>query len=316
MNSLIGNQAVKAYLQKALKIGALHHTLLFCGLEGVGKSLFAKALAAQLLNTSESRLSSGNHPDLHLFFPESKSGLYPVEQIRAMIDEVHIPPFETARKVFILEDADRMQTVSANALLKTLEEPHPDTTIILIADSVNRFLPTILSRCIQLRFQPIACDEIEAFLQTQRQIEPDRAKRIARLSQGSLGHALCLLENELYDKVQEYLFSAMEEKIPTFQAIEGIEAAMSELEGIGHHKLAKHILSLYLMKIRDFELLRIGELKSLCYFNSRVGDFKTVSMAQAELRVAEVQLALERNIRFSACLEFLLKASEFRSFSA
>ncbi len=301
---MIGNAAVKAYLKKALETGALHHTLLFHGIEGIGKSLFAKALAAELLETSSARIASGNHPDLHLLFPESKSGLYPVEQIRSMIDEIYIPPFESKRKVFILESAERMQAVSANALLKTLEEPHSDSTIVLITDSPSQLLPTILSRCVQLHFQPLACEEIEAFLREKRQIEPERAKEIARLAQGSLGRALNFLDNPLYQTVEQQLFDAMDGKTPSFQAIEGIEAALSDLEGIEAHRLIQHILSLYLMKIRDAELIGAGASRDFCYFRSPSN--AGISIAEAEKRVARAQMALERNIRFSACLESIL----------
>lgn len=111
---ILGNEPIKAYLQKATQENRLPQTLLFTGPDGIGKSLFAKDLAASLLK-------SGRSPDLHILSPEGKSGLYAIDTLREMMDKEHAAPFQSPGKVFILEDAERMQPASANALLKTLE---------------------------------------------------------------------------------------------------------------------------------------------------------------------------------------------------
>jgi replication-associated recombination protein RarA len=303
--SLLGNEPIKAYLSRALATGLLHHTLLFSGREGIGKSLFAKAIATVLLEAPKERIDSENHPDLHVLYPEGKSGTHLIENLREMIAEVHKPPFEGKRKVFIICEAERMLPAAANAVLKTLEEPELDCMIILISSAPHEILPTILSRCIHLAFQPIPKDQIAVFLQEHQAIPPERARILARLSNGSLGHALRLHQNDRTEKAQQLLFDALEGKISSFQAMEEIDVLFNDLEGIDFHRQAEHLLAAYLMWVRDQELVREGGDRDLLYF-SQAGARPVPALAQAEARVSKAKLALDRNVKFSACLDYLL----------
>jgi len=301
---LLGNEPIKAYLEKALQSNSLHHTLLLSGMEGIGKSLFAKALASRLLNCCETRVQKELHPDLHLLRPESKSGQHRVEEIRAMIAEMHNPPFEGSKKVFIVFDVERMQAISANALLKTLEEPDLDSAILLLSSAPNEILPTILSRCVHLSFQPLPKDTIARFLQGQRGVSPERAGAIACQSHGSLGAALRLLENEREESLRKLLFSALDAKRSSFSAIEEIEALLEDLEGIDLHRQIEWLLAAYLMRARDAELARERGPQELFYYPAE--EKSTLSLEKAHSRVLQIREALERNVRFSACLDVLL----------
>lgn len=303
-DSLFGNEPIKVYLQKALQLEELHHTLLFSGMEGIGKSLFAKALARELLGSCETRIQKELHPDLHLLRPEGKSGLHPVEQIREMIAEIHKPPFEAPKKMFILHDAERMQPVSANALLKTLEEPDLDSCIVLLSSTPNEILPTILSRCIHLAFQPLRKEEIALYLRQKMQIDPDRANLLARQSHGSLGAALRLVTNELEETARKLLFDALYGHIPSYHAIAEIEALFEGLDGIDLHHQMQWLLAAYLMHARDGELIRENASRDLLYFPSQPAPFLTLEKAHAKASL--VKDALARNIRISACLDILL----------
>jgi len=133
------------YLKNALAQETLPHALLFIGPGGEAP---AKQLAATLLQCEEPQLS--NHPDFQAFHPEGKSGHHAIESIRELTSRVYTSPSKASRKVFLLHSADRMQPAAANALLKTLEEPLLDTTLILLADDARPLLPTIRSRCTPL----------------------------------------------------------------------------------------------------------------------------------------------------------------------
>jgi len=302
---LLGNEPIKTYLLRALESGQLHHTVLFSGREGIGKGLFAKALAQYLLETSSDRVQNETHPDLHLMRPESKSGTHLVEQLREMILEVHKPPFEAKRKVFIVYEAHRMQPAAANMLLKTLEEPDLDCQIVLISSSPSELLATILSRCIHLAFQPIPRDLIARFLEDHHARSSDRAQALARLSNGSIGHALNLMQNDWSEKAGRVLINALEKKSSNTQAIAEIEALLGDLDGVDLHLEAEHLFATYLMWIRDQELKRTSGDERLCYFSSELAA-QPVSSLKAELLAAKAKTALERNIKLSACLDFLL----------
>jgi DNA polymerase-3 subunit delta' len=136
---------LEEYLKKALAENKLPNTMLF---SGSGKKT-ALWLAATLLKTD--RLE--HHPDYHPLVPEGKAGLHPIETIRNAIGISHSAPFSAPAKVFLIESAESMQPASANALLKTLEEPVLDSYWILLSERPQEILPTILSRCAKLSFQ-------------------------------------------------------------------------------------------------------------------------------------------------------------------
>lgn len=144
-------------------------------------------------------LQDGNlsHPDFVLVqheWDDKKDRLRDtiiIDQIRELTAKTALAPLMSATRVCIVEDADTMVPAAANAFLKLLEEPPAGWVIILLAANVNRLLPTIMSRVVQLRFQAIEPQLVEQALQA-RQIEPAKAAVLARISEGSIGLALNL----------------------------------------------------------------------------------------------------------------------------
>lgn len=183
---LIGNPVAKGLLERMVTQGSLPQVLLFNGPEGVGKGLFAQAVAEHLLGKQKK-----DHPDLHVLYPEGKSNQHPIGAIRELIEEVGLPPFEAPCKIFIIHEAEKMLPTSSNALLKTLEEPPVDTYIFLISSDPEKLLPTIVSRCRKVAFFPIADSEIQVHIN-----HPD-GESIAFLAQGSLSKALRLVSQPL-----------------------------------------------------------------------------------------------------------------------
>ncbi|NGX37470.1 MAG: DNA polymerase III subunit gamma/tau [Chlamydiae bacterium] len=124
-----------------------------CLLIGASRS-DALALAKELIGSA--KIDSGNHPDLHIYIPEGKSDLHPMANMQTLIREMALPPFESPCKVFLIEDAEKMLPSASNALLKTLEEPSPDTFFILLTNHPDRLLPTVRSR-----LHPISYTQID-----------------------------------------------------------------------------------------------------------------------------------------------------------
>lgn len=110
-------------------------------------------LAKQILGPAHApKVDSGNHPDLHIYIPEGKSGLHPIANIHQLIEETALPPFEAKSKIFIIVEGEKMLPSSSNALLKTLEEPSEDTYFLLLSNHPDELLPTIRSRLFPLTF--------------------------------------------------------------------------------------------------------------------------------------------------------------------
>ncbi len=134
--------------------GEVGHAYLLTGPSNSAKSdaaaVLANAAIARLADIGPSELAH-THPDIHRMEPGSATG-YLVGQVREMLDDVQLSPICSPRKVYMMSDAQLLTSASANALLKSLEEPPADTVFILLATSADAVLPTIVSRCQTLRF--------------------------------------------------------------------------------------------------------------------------------------------------------------------
>jgi DNA polymerase-3 subunit delta' len=182
-STLIGNPKAKEILSRLLAKQSLPHVLLLHGPDGVGKGTFAYEIATFLMGRTKKE-----HPDTHLIVPDSKSQQHPVANMRQLIQEAGLPPFEAPVKVFIIHDAEKMLPTSSNALLKTLEEPPPHTHFILLTSQPELLLPTIVSRCCKIPFFPVPDDELAAYIM--QKFHTQDSKKIAQLAQGSVSQAI------------------------------------------------------------------------------------------------------------------------------
>lgn len=160
-------QGAVELLRRSLERGRLGHAYLFTGSE-ISTLEQASANLAKTLNCENPpagpgrdccdqclscrKIDHGNHPDVQWIRPESKSRVITIDQMRALMKTVHLKPTQARFKVAIIVAADRLNDQSANAFLKTLEEPPADSILILLSTEPERLLETILSRCLRLNF--------------------------------------------------------------------------------------------------------------------------------------------------------------------
>ncbi len=215
-DQLTGNERVKKLLRRMLGSGRVPGALLFAGEEGVGKKLFALEIAKALNCRTQGIEGCGKCPAClrmsRFNFPQSQDPddwkkifwtdhgdvgmvvapkrLLLVDQMRDIEREANFRPFEGRARVFLVDDADKFNDQSANALLKTLEEPPPTSHIILITSRPAMLLPTVRSRCQAIRFSPLTTAEIEQHLLKNKLATPAEAGLRARAGNGSLGRAL------------------------------------------------------------------------------------------------------------------------------
>jgi DNA polymerase III subunit delta' len=212
--NIIGNDHIKEYLFKMVETKTIGNSLLFAGPDGVGKSLFAIELAKLVMcqddpnDLHKHKIETGNHPDIRHFRPEGKSGIHSIESMRQFSEDVYLHPYEAKWKVYIIHDAHRMMTYSANALLKTFEEPSKQSIIILLTHAPESLLPTVLSRCRTLHFHRVNERDISMYLIDRHHCQSDEARRYAEMAQGSVAQAVHLMHKEgnpLRDRVLEFL---------------------------------------------------------------------------------------------------------------
>ncbi len=328
-SQIIGNGRVKRHLQKVLEKGTIANSLLFAGPDGIGKQLFAFELASQLLKCSG---NPQQHPDFHLFRPEGKVGMHSIEAMRRFGEEVYLAPFQAPYKVFIIQDAHRMLPTSANALLKTFEEPAENAVIILITSAPASLLPTVLSRCQTLYFQPLTVEEIAGYLTKTSGLGSEEARLLAIKSRGSIGAALRLVRegaNHVETRVREMLSKGhsatykelaqgakelaewiekgkeeMETELRAARLATGfadLPATMrqgleKEIEGavtLHVHEQVRAIFETVLTWYRDLEALRVGVRPELLYHTDRQEELASALQRGEKRPLASVQKAID-----------------------
>ena len=200
-DKIIGNEEIQELLKQTIKSERASHSYLFIGTEGIGKKLIAEEFAKMLLAVKDTE----NSPDFSIIEPDGNS--IKIEQIREFQKKVSEKPIISNKKVYIINDSDKMTEEAQNSLLKTLEEPPEFVTIILIGSNENSFLSTIKSRCMILHFEKISDEQIQKYLQDNHQTEIN-SKIMLEACQGSIGKALEIKDKqELYQNTEQVVNS-------------------------------------------------------------------------------------------------------------
>ena len=199
--SITGHDKEKEIFRHILNGDKLHHAYIFSGREGSGKRRFAKELAKTVICEQQSFLepctcrhcvvSQGAvHPDIHLI----EESPVKIEVARQISNDAFMSPLSAKKKVYIIDNAHSFTKEAANAVLKTLEEPPQDTHFFLITDRYEQVLPTIRSRCVNIRFSSLTAEEVKQILLAEGE-ESDMLDAVCIQASGSVSYARFLLEN-------------------------------------------------------------------------------------------------------------------------
>ncbi|MFQ5604233.1 MAG: DNA polymerase III subunit delta' [bacterium] len=349
-DKIIGQNRVKEFFQKAFTSGRLSHAYLFVGERGVGKVAMAVELAKALicpdgLNcqkgacTDCSRISKLNHPDVHLIFPAPAkikedehqkivasvaadpyqrlelwaNPSISIERIRDVRHTSSFKSFEGKGRVEIIVDCERMTTEAANALLKILEEPPDKMFIIMISSRPSLLLPTIVSRCQSIKFDPLSVEDIETALQERNSVAEKQARLMARLAGGSYRHALDLLDDNLQEmqtKALELFRKSVQNEFTQILYIEDILQTVQR-----DQKKVKELLTLLIIWFRDAlifketdgqtddNLINLDELEVLSNFTKH---FPNADMHSAVQEIEKALELMERNVQINLILIVLL----------
>ncbi|MGG3468416.1 DNA polymerase III subunit delta' [Neobacillus pocheonensis] len=211
--------AVLKMLQNSLLKNRVAHAYLFEGMRGTGKreigllltkSLFCESITSGFKPCEECkncrRINHGNHPDVHLIEPDGLS--IKVDQIRNLQVEFSKKGLESLRKVYLIVHADKMSNSASNSLLKFLEEPNAETVAILLTEQPQQILPTILSRCQTLTFQPLSPQVMIKQL-VESGVDMLKAPLLAQLT-NSIDEAIELNANEWFAQAQKIMLKLYE----------------------------------------------------------------------------------------------------------
>ena len=204
---ILGNDMVKEHFKKAIENHKISHAYILTGEAGMGRKSIANAFAMTLLCEkggnepcmvchSCKQVLGGNHPDL-IYVTHSKPGSIGVDDIREQInDTIMIRPYSSYYKIYIVDEAEKMTVQAQNALLKTIEEPPAYAVILLLTTNQDAFLPTILSRCVQLKLKPLKDSVVKEYLIQSLGENESEADIYAAFARGNLGKAIHLADSE------------------------------------------------------------------------------------------------------------------------
>ena len=246
-------------LRRSLAANRVAHAYLFEGIDGCGKMLTAFSLVEALFCGSPEpcgacpacrKMANRQHPDLHLLEPEK--GVIKIDRIREIQRELSLRPADAPKKACIVCQADRMNQAAANAFLKTLEEPPGNALLILLSDTPTALLPTILSRCQRLRFNPLS-QEVVAALLSARGVPAEEARSAASLAGGSMGKALDITRQGSLARRKEIVEQVINLSPRNFALL------TATAEQLGHEREeAKEVVEVLTLFFRDVLLSRHG----------------------------------------------------------
>ncbi|MBQ1172725.1 MAG: DNA polymerase III subunit delta' [Lachnospiraceae bacterium] len=210
---IIGQEQIVEHLKTAVKADQVNHAYIIQGERSSGKEFIAKVFAEALQCEKNEdgdacgechsckQAEGGNQPDI-IKVTHEKPNTIGVEDIRKITGDVVIKPYSSKRKIYIINEAEKMTVQAQNALLKTLEEPPSYAVIILLTTNVDALLQTIQSRCILLTMKPVKDELVKKYLMQEVKVPDYKADVCVAFARGNVGRAKALASSEEFDNIK------------------------------------------------------------------------------------------------------------------
>lgn len=317
---IIGQEQLKEHLQNAISLNKVSHAYIINGERSSGKEFVAKVFAAALQcekGQAEPCLEchsckqalSGNQPDI-IFVSHEKPNTISVEDIRAQINnDIVIKPYSSPRKIYIINEGEKMTVQAQNALLKTLEEPPEYAVILVLTSNVDTLLPTVLSRCVVLNMKPVPDNKVKKFLMEELEIPDYKANICVAFARGNIGKAKMLATSEEFDKVKE-------EAITLVKYINDMDLSeiVKAIKKISEYKFdVTDYLDILSVWYRDVLLFKATKDANSLIFKDEIqsirktADRSTYEGIEAIVKaLQQAKRRLEANVNFDLTMELLL----------
>jgi len=325
-----GQQRAIVFLRGIITNERVASAYLFTGIQGTGKATTAVAFAL-LLNcmdpvaeeactTCESckKILDGNHPDLLIIEPDQEKKVIRIDQIREIERYLAFHPVFGRYRIIIIDPAENMTDEAANAFLKTLEEPPPRTVFILNVRETGELPPTIVSRCQKVPFKPLPTKVIKDWLVNEGNVPRERANIVARLSEGSLGRAIRLANDELFAERAQWLAmlhrvvsGSLDTLLDLAQECSGVDKRAAGSKGSKDSRIAL-MLGIWKSWYRDLLLIKLEGSWDLVFnsdFGSHLKEASGLYSIEALIRSLAVLSRAERDLMYNKNLLFLIERS-------
>ena len=317
---IIGHEQIITHLRSAIALDMVSHAYILNGPEYSGKMMLAEAFAMALQCEGEGerpclecrscrQAMDHNQPDI-IYVSHEKPNTIGVDDIRTQINnDIVIKPYSSRYKVYIVDEAEKMNQQAQNALLKTIEEPPAYAVILLLTTNADSFLQTILSRCITLNLKAVKEDVIRDYLMKHYQIPDYQADVCAAFSQGNVGKAVQLASSEDFGELK----ASVLQLVKRLDDIDLYEFG-GAIKQIGEYKLQiNDYFDLITIWFRDVLYMKATNEVNGLIFKDEVYDIKRQAAKRSYQGIEIIlkaldtaKLRLHANVNFDLTLELLL----------
>ena len=317
---IIGQEQIKEHLRGAISANKVSHAYIINGERSSGKEFIARVFAMALqcekgevepcgeCHSCKQALSN-NQPDI-IYVSHEKPNTISVEDIRTQINgDIDVKPYSSPRKIYIMNEGEKMTVQAQNALLKTLEEPPEYAVILILTTQVEALLPTILSRCVVLNMKPVSDALVKKYLMEELAVPDYKANICVAFARGNIGKAKLLASSEEFEKVKD-------EAITLVKYINDMEIneIVKAIKKISEYKFdVNDYLDILSVWYRDVLLFKATKDVNSLIFKEEIQQIMRVSDRSTyegiETIVGALQQAkrrLEANVNFDLTMELLL----------
>ena len=318
---IIGQDHLTEYFKKAISTGEVAHAYIIEGEMRSGKEFIARVFSEALLCEGEGEKPCGKcqsclqmennaHPDFYNIVHD-KPGFISVDDIKEqVVKDINTKPFKGGYKIYLINEAEIMNELAQNMLLKTLEEPPEYVVIILLTTSKEKLLQTIQSRCVKLALKPVEKKILKKYLMKEFKIPDYKADIAVSFSQGNFGKAKMLIMNEDFDKMKT-------EAVSLLKHINEMDAPdiMEAINKIKEYKYDEiDYLDIFSVWYRDVLLFKATNDVNDLVFKQEIQYIKSVAKKTSYEKIDDIVKALEKakarikaKANFETCMTLLLE---------
>ncbi len=317
---IIGHEQIIEHLTNAVSMGKVSHAYIFNGPDKSGKRMLAEAFAMTLQCEKGGSSPCGechsckqavnhNQPDI-IYVQHEKPNTLSVDDIREQVNhDIGVKPYSSPYKVYIIDEAEKMNVQAQNALLKTIEEPPAYAVVLLLTTNADLFLPTIRSRCVALNLKAVSDTVIRKYLMEQRGVPDYQADVCVAFAQGNVGKAIALASSENFNELKTSAVQLMK-RIREIDLYELAEA----VKQIGEFKLQiNDYFDIMMIWFRDILVYKATMDVNNLIFKDEVYDIKKQASKSSYYGIEKILKALEKakqrlnaNVNFDLVMELLL----------
>ena len=317
---ILGHEQIIEHLQNAIKTDKVSHAYILDGPDMSGKKMIADAFSMTLqcekkgtepcMECHSCKQALGkNQPDI-IYLQHEKPNTISVDDIRSQINnDIGVKPYSSPYKVYIVDEAEKMNVQAQNALLKTIEEPPAYAVLLLLTNNAEIFLPTILSRCVRLSLKAVPDEKIKKYLMEHYQVPDYKADVCVAFAQGNVGKAIELAASEDFNEIKNSALQLIK-RLDDIELYEMTEA----VKQIANFKLQiNDYFDLIMIWYRDVLLYKATADVNKLIFKEEVYDIKKEASRSSYGGIENILEALEKakirlnaNVNFDLVIELLL----------